>query len=85
MTDRPANILSCRCAPAIAIVGNLMLPPSGAVERWVHPLLRRGAEAQGRPEEPLKEEKEKVKKRKKKGTSHPRIAHGQRYPMPCLE
>ena len=20
-----------------------------------------------------------------KGTSHPRIAHGQRYPMPCLE
>ena len=24
-------------------------------------------------------------KRKKRKTSHPRIAHGQRYPMPCLE
>ena len=23
--------------------------------------------------------------KKKKLTSHPRIAHGQRYPMPCLE
>ena len=33
----------------------------------------------------VKEEREKIEIKKEEGTSHPRIAHGQRYPMPCLE
>ena len=32
-----------------------------------------------------KEKKNDEKKKRRKETSHPRIAHGQRYPMPCLE
>ena len=31
------------------------------------------------------EEERKVEKAIPRTTSHPRIAHGQRYPMPCLE
>ena len=33
----------------------------------------------------IKENEKKRETKRIKTTSHPRIAHGQRYPMPCLE
>ena len=37
------------------------------------------------PREKRKKGKKERKERREKKTSHPRIAHGQRYPLPCLQ
>ena len=47
--------------------------------RWAGAVLEKVTKASGQELYAQKAQK------RQKVTSHPRIAHGQRYPMPCLE
>ena len=70
-------------------LGKVAERASGARRKLARPAGREGRKGKKEEKEKErgkgKEEKKEEKRKKGRKTSHPRIAHGQRYPMPCLE